>query len=63
MIMNVYAQNENNITETTLEENTTSSASFAYNYKDPIEFVHGIEVDIDGVKYYFDGPADASRWS
>ena len=59
--IDVYAQNENNITETTSKDNTTSSSSFTYNYKDPIEFVHGIEVDIDGVKYYFDGPADADK--
>ncbi|MGD1837044.1 MAG: hypothetical protein ACPKPY_03175, partial [Nitrososphaeraceae archaeon] len=56
---NVYAQNGNNESSKTSINNTP----LTYDYKDPIKFVHGIEVDIDGVKYYFDGPADAYNGS
>ncbi|MGD1834208.1 MAG: hypothetical protein ACPKQO_00620 [Nitrososphaeraceae archaeon] len=56
---NVYAQNGSNESSKTSMNNTL----LTYDYKDPIKFVHGIEVDIDGVKYYFDGPADAYNGS
>ncbi|MFB5600256.1 MAG: hypothetical protein ACE5SW_08535 [Nitrososphaeraceae archaeon] len=40
-----------------IKDNSTTSA---YEYKDPKTFTHGIVLNLDGVGYYFDGPADAA---
>lgn len=61
---NVYAQNTldeekltkmNASTLTSVNDNKT-----AYEYKDPKVFTHGIVLNLDGVGYYFEGPADAT---
>ncbi|MDR4512375.1 MAG: hypothetical protein MRJ93_11805 [Nitrososphaeraceae archaeon] len=61
---NVYAQNTldeeeltkmNSSTLTSMNDNKTG-----YQYKDPKVFTHGIVLNLDGVGYYFEGPADAT---
>jgi hypothetical protein len=61
----IINNNNNNVSAQNLTTNYSSGISSSTNnetnYQNSQTFTHGIVIELDGVGYYFDGPADGAN--